>query len=793
MIEDHALQKLDCESVSQKRSSRSEIPSYLTKAHLETIQKINETSFITNNSQNQNVACLLTFDHPLTKEERKKFHQFVRDNYPLLESETRPSSQSNQTTIYLLKRNQEFRKFSLYNSTDITLPNADKMISFSRRWNDKLGAEEYNHFTAIKTSLTTNEMLHLMSEDLHLPSNRFSYCGNKDANAITFQRFSIWHLSKQVLGKLNNIRLNPFKYKEKILKNRGDYLIRDIQPSTYPLTLGNLQGNLFIITLRSLKDERVNNQESVKNKRERILTNLRSNRELKDFCGFPNYFGHQRFGSRFSLNPLIAKFIVNNDYRSAVITLLLSPSTNEEIELGGMTISVIQTWINEANNHLNLTNYADNHFNMFYFERIRSYYIDYVKNIEEKIHHFEQVLATTERKELPITYQKLLLRLHFLLDLLSNKSFPSQRFPPFLGFPQKKLLQTIQQQFYHKTLLSNNSSDERHYLYDLNYHNIFHSSLSSELKLLFLNSYQSLVFNELLRYRLYLSDQRLAPNRSFAKGGDFVLVDDTGKAYTNQEIYEQNWSNSSTSSEVKTICLNADQIPLINSSSARLRNCCIAGKHFYVKEISKEDEEKQRYLLSHIVLPLPGTHTSMNTSFIQSYFEQSSHPIISWKELANSLCNCTSSFALAGAWRHVFSQASNLKLFNDESNDWICLHDEESIRGSFPRLVKEKFDDGTIDEILSQLSPLKSAIALPSSLLRPLKKKKDEKEVIRGSKPSDSDNVVDSNSSDISDNSDVSDSRDYLCRLSFSLSTSSYATVFLDHLLTRIDSIDSLT
>lgn len=415
-----------------------------------------------------------------------------------------------------------------------------------------------------------------------------------------------------------------------------------------------------------------------------------------------------------------------------------------------------------------------------------------MKRIEEKIHHLEQVSTATERKELPITYQKLLLRLHFLLDLLTNTSFPSQRFPPFLGFPQKKLLQTIQQQFNHKSLLSNNSSDGRHYLYDLNYHNIFHSSLSSELKLLFLNSYQSLVFNELLRYRLYLSDQRFDPNRSFAMEGDFVLVDDSGKAYTNQEIYEQNWSDSSNSSEVKTVCLNADQIPLINSSSAGLRNSCIAGKHLYVKEMRKEDEEKQRYLLSYIVLPLPGTHTSINTSFIQSYFEQSCRPIISWKELANGLCNSSSSFALPGAWRHVFSQASNLKLFNDESDDWICLHDEESIRGSFPRLVKEKFDDGTIDEILSRLSPLKSAIALPSSLLQPLKKRKKEVEEIslEGSKPYDSDNVVDSNS--IDNSIDNSDSRDYLCRLSFSLSTSSYATVFLDHLLTQIDSLDMI-
>ena len=72
-------------------------------------------------------------------------------------------------------------------------------------------------------------------------SSRFSYCGNKDKNAVTLQRLCIWRVHLDTLNKAANLSSNAFK-------------IFNISSSQEPLQLGDLAGNHFITTLRYQND-----------------------------------------------------------------------------------------------------------------------------------------------------------------------------------------------------------------------------------------------------------------------------------------------------------------------------------------------------------------------------------------------------------------------------------------------------------------------------------------------------------------------------------------------------------
>lgn len=92
-----------------------------------------------------------------------------------------------------------------------------------------------------KTSRTTNEAISSLAKFLKIKENKIGYAGLKDKNAITEQYISIEGKSIDQLNKikLDNIKLEPLGYFDK------------------PISLGDLKGNKFKITIRNLENFKV--------------------------------------------------------------------------------------------------------------------------------------------------------------------------------------------------------------------------------------------------------------------------------------------------------------------------------------------------------------------------------------------------------------------------------------------------------------------------------------------------------------------------------------------------------
>ena len=134
------------------------------------------------------------------------------------------------------------------------------------------------HVTLVKKNYTTNRAIKQISSKLRIGRRRIGYAGTKDKKAITAQRISIWNieLKKVKKIKLKDITLKNFKYSNK------------------RLSLGNLEGNRFTITVRPLMTKK--ELQEKKGKIEKAFSEK-----------IPNYFGPQRFGIQREVNHLIGK------------------------------------------------------------------------------------------------------------------------------------------------------------------------------------------------------------------------------------------------------------------------------------------------------------------------------------------------------------------------------------------------------------------------------------------------------------------------------------------------------
>lgn len=119
-----------------------------------------------------------------------------------------------------------------------------------------------------KTNLNTEDALSRICERLNLDSRECGYAGRKDKFAITTQRISLPNIAP-----------------DKVLALAGswpDLEILDAQLHTNKLKPGHLKANRFKIVLRDVSSESAS-----------LIQH-----ELEHFAaeGFPNLFGHQRFG-----------------------------------------------------------------------------------------------------------------------------------------------------------------------------------------------------------------------------------------------------------------------------------------------------------------------------------------------------------------------------------------------------------------------------------------------------------------------------------------------------------------
>ena len=144
----------------------------------------------------------------------------------------------------------------------------------------------YAYFLLKKINYNTLDALQILSEKFKIPLKNMGFAGNKDRNAITEQKISIFRGSRDFENvNLNNIEL-------KYLGNGKE-----------PISLGDLEGNEFVITIRDLNGKETKKIQSLQNKNLKI----------------PNLYGPQRFSRN---NHMTGKAIIRGDFKKVVNFIL---------------------------------------------------------------------------------------------------------------------------------------------------------------------------------------------------------------------------------------------------------------------------------------------------------------------------------------------------------------------------------------------------------------------------------------------------------------------------------------
>lgn len=146
----------------------------------------------------------------------------------------------------------------------------------------KVGEGRYLYVLLGKKNLTTLEAISKLSKFFGLPIKNFGFAGSKDKKAVTKQHISILGLTE---ARLKNARFDNIGLK---ILGRGDV----------PISLGDHEGNSFVITVRNLDDEDC----------DKVVKKVDGKKRLR----FINYFGEQRFGSN---NVKIGKAIMRKDWK----------------------------------------------------------------------------------------------------------------------------------------------------------------------------------------------------------------------------------------------------------------------------------------------------------------------------------------------------------------------------------------------------------------------------------------------------------------------------------------------
>lgn len=134
----------------------------------------------------------------------------------------------------------------------------------------------YLYLKITKKNKNTLDVVKQLARLLHCPEKNIGFAGNKDKKAITEQVFSLKGIGKEKIAK---IEIPEVK-------------IEFVGYGTAPLSLGDLEGNHFEITIRNLEREKI---------------------RLVHFI--PNYFDEQRFASN---NAAIGKHLIQKDFQQAL-------------------------------------------------------------------------------------------------------------------------------------------------------------------------------------------------------------------------------------------------------------------------------------------------------------------------------------------------------------------------------------------------------------------------------------------------------------------------------------------
>lgn len=165
----------------------------------------------------------------------------------------------------------------------------------------ELGDGDYCVLRITKKNWDTLKLVRKIAKVLRISQKRISFAGTKDKRAVTVQHFSVKGAKKEELQNLNikDVEIEFLGYSKREIK------------------LGDLLGNFFRIRVHGCENgDR--------------FEEIRSELEEK---GVPNFFGEQRFGTRFITHE-VGKLILQKNFREAFWVYVAKPSEAEKGEIG---------------------------------------------------------------------------------------------------------------------------------------------------------------------------------------------------------------------------------------------------------------------------------------------------------------------------------------------------------------------------------------------------------------------------------------------------------------------------
>lgn len=153
-------------------------------------------------------------------------------------------------------------------------------------------------FRATLREWDTNDFADSLSKKLGISRERVSWAGTKDKRAVSQQLFSVRNVAAEDLPDVRGAELE-------VLGRAGR-----------PLLFGDLAGNRFEIVVRD--PDNPANADAIAESLREFAGGDPDDPEAP--AGVPNYFGHQRFGSRRAITHLTGLDIVRGNWEDAVLT-----------------------------------------------------------------------------------------------------------------------------------------------------------------------------------------------------------------------------------------------------------------------------------------------------------------------------------------------------------------------------------------------------------------------------------------------------------------------------------------
>jgi len=169
-----------------------------------------------------------------------------------------------------------------------------------------VGEGRYLICVLVKRDWDTLRAVKKVARRMGISYKRVQIAGMKDAKALTAQHISIRGVTPERVSrvKIKDITLRPLRFTDERVHSRL------------------LLGNNFRILIRAISHSSSLIEKRVKNVQD----------ELSGLGGFPNFFGHQRFGTVRPITHVVGGYLVQGNLEKAALTYLAKPSPHEHPE-----------------------------------------------------------------------------------------------------------------------------------------------------------------------------------------------------------------------------------------------------------------------------------------------------------------------------------------------------------------------------------------------------------------------------------------------------------------------------